>query len=60
MAEDGTRAEQRPRITALPGDSALVRITEESWTWAQAAALGEEPPAEITEEQIVPVHRRGG
>lgn len=53
MAEDGTTAEQRPRITSLPGDSTLVRITEESWTWVRAVALGEEPPAEITEEQIV-------
>lgn len=53
MAEDGTTAEQRPRITALPGESTLVRITEESWAWTRAVALEEEPPAELTEEQIV-------
>lgn len=51
MAGDGTTAEQRPRITALPGDSRLVRITEGSWDWVRAAALGEDPPAELTEEQ---------
>lgn len=53
MAADSTSVEQRPRITALPGPSKLVRITEDSWTWVRAAVLDQEPPAAITEEQIV-------
>lgn len=52
MAADGTTGGQRPRITSLPGDSALVRISEASWEWVRAAALGEEPPTELTEEQV--------
>lgn len=53
MTADDTTTEQRPRITALPGDSRLVRISEASWTWVRAIALDEQPPAEITEEQII-------
>ena len=53
MTVDDTTMEQRPRITALPGDAKLVRISEASWTWVRAIALDQEPPAEITEEQII-------
>lgn len=53
MAAHSMRAGHGPRITALPGPSTLVRITEDSWDWVRAVALGEEPPAELTEEQIV-------
>jgi hypothetical protein len=42
-----------PRISALPGPSRLVRITEGSFDWVRAIALGEEPAREITEEQVV-------
>lgn len=53
MTVDDTTVEQRPRITSLPGDARLVRISEPSWAWVRAIALDQEPPAEITEEQIV-------
>ena len=53
MTADDTTAEQRPRITSLPGDSRLVRISEASWHWVRALARDEQPEAELTEEQIV-------
>ncbi|ASK65787.1 hypothetical protein CFK39_07985 [Brachybacterium avium] len=53
MTADDTTMEHRPRITSLPGDARLVRISEPSWAWVRAIALEQEPPAEITEEQIV-------
>lgn len=53
MAAHSMKPEHGPRITALPGPSTLVRITEDSWDWVRAVALDEEPPAELTEEQIV-------
>lgn len=59
MAQDGTTAQQRPRITTLPGDSALVRVSEDSWAWVRAAALGEQPSAEITEGQILELEHCG-
>ncbi|NMA78814.1 MAG: hypothetical protein GX960_16445 [Actinomycetales bacterium] len=59
MTADGTTAEQRPRITALPGDSRLVRISEPSWQWVHAVALDAQPPEELTEEQILELERVG-
>jgi hypothetical protein len=48
-----------PRITALPGPSRLVRITEASLEWVRAIALEEEPPREVTEEQVLELEHVG-
>lgn len=48
-----------PRISGLPGPSRLVRITEESFDWACAVALEQEPAREITEEQVIQLEQVG-
>ena len=48
-----------PRVTALPGPSRLVRITEGAFDRVRALALGEEPAPELTEEQVVELELAG-
>ena len=52
MTADDTTAEQRPRITSLPGDSRLVRISEASWHWVRALARDEQPEAEAAVHRV--------
>lgn len=48
-----------PRVTALPGPSRLVRISEESFALVRAIALEEEPAQELTEAQALELERAG-
>ena len=48
-----------PRVTALPGPSRLVRISEGAFDRVRALALGEEPAPELTEEQVVELELAG-
>lgn len=48
-----------PRVTALPGPSRLVRISEEAFDRVRSLALGEEPAPELTEEQVLELEHVG-